>query len=145
MFSKESFKKHSEKKYNFIHVGLIQVAVKPLTHRGINASLLLCLRDARFRDYSTSMLGILESSLHNGTIHFFFFYCFSDFTLSLHDPHFLKALTLNVKTSDYEMLKGSQPLGLIYRIYYKCIRTNLNVHALVKSPKDKTLFNSNKY
>ncbi|KAL7213038.1 hypothetical protein ACSBR2_015693 [Camellia fascicularis] len=37
------------------------------------------------------------------------------------------------------MLAGFQSITLIYRIYYKCIKTNLNVHALVKSPKDKTV------
>ncbi|KAI8572075.1 hypothetical protein RHMOL_Rhmol01G0170500 [Rhododendron molle] len=37
------------------------------------------------------------------------------------------------------MLEGSHSLALIYRIYYKCMKTNLNVHALVKSPKDKTV------
>ncbi|KAI8563905.1 hypothetical protein RHMOL_Rhmol03G0145600 [Rhododendron molle] len=37
------------------------------------------------------------------------------------------------------MLKGSHALALIYRIYYKCMKTNLNIHALVKSPKDKTV------
>ncbi|KAL7212929.1 hypothetical protein ACSBR2_015595 [Camellia fascicularis] len=37
------------------------------------------------------------------------------------------------------MLDGAQSIALIYRIYYKCIKTNLNVHALAKSPKDKTL------
>ncbi|KAL7200045.1 hypothetical protein ACSBR2_022200 [Camellia fascicularis] len=28
---------------------------------------------------------------------------------------------------------------LIYRVHYKCIKTNLNVQVLHKSPKDKTL------
>ncbi|KAI8572093.1 hypothetical protein RHMOL_Rhmol01G0171900 [Rhododendron molle] len=37
------------------------------------------------------------------------------------------------------MLEGSHALALIYRIYYKCMKTNLNIHALVKSPKDKTV------
>ncbi|KAL7193393.1 hypothetical protein ACSBR2_025079 [Camellia fascicularis] len=37
------------------------------------------------------------------------------------------------------MLAGFQSIALIYGIYYKCMKTNLSVHALVKSPKDKTL------
>ena len=98
-------------------------------------TVLLCLRDARFTDYNTSILGIIKSSLHNGPMYFDYFF---DFTLSLSDKHLLKALNLNIKTSEYEMLEGSQPLALIYRIYYKCIRTNLNIHALVKSPKAQT-------
>ena len=35
------------------------------------------------------------------------------------------------------MIEGSQALALIYRIYYKCMKTNLNVKALNKSPKHK--------
>jgi hypothetical protein len=99
-------------------------------------SVLLCLRDARHNDYNTSILGMVESSLHRGPIHFD---CFPDFTISLSDPQILKALTLNIKTAGYDMLEGSQPLALIYRFYYKCMKTNLNVNALKKSPKDKTL------
>ena len=37
------------------------------------------------------------------------------------------------------MLEGSHSIALIYRIYYKCMKINLNVHALVKNLKDKTL------
>lgn len=48
-------------------------------------------------------------------------------------------MTLNIKTSEYEMLEGGQPLALIYIIYYICIQMNLYVHALVKNPKDQTL------
>ncbi|KAI8535201.1 hypothetical protein RHMOL_Rhmol10G0155500 [Rhododendron molle] len=59
----------------------------------------------------------------------------------LKDKHILKALMLNIQTAGAitNMLEGSHPLALIYRIYYKCMKTNLNVHALVKSPKDKTV------
>jgi hypothetical protein len=69
-----------------------------------------------FTEYGTSMLGIVESSFHNEPINFD---CFLGFTLSLSDPHILKALTVNIKISRYEMLEGSQPLALIYRIYYE--------------------------
>ena len=67
--------------------------------------------------------------------------CFPYFTLSLSDPHLLKALTLNIHTSGefINLLDGAQSIALIYCIYYKCIKTNLNVYVLVKSPKDKTL------
>ena len=77
LLSKEVNKKLKETKMNFLHIGSIQVAVKPLVRLGTNASVLLCLRDARHKDYSTSMLGIVESSLHKVPIHFD---CFPDFT-----------------------------------------------------------------
>jgi hypothetical protein len=51
----------------------------------------------------------------------------------------LKALTLNIKTSGYRVLKGVQPLALIYRIYYKCTGTNMNFQAITRSPKNQTL------
>ena len=37
------------------------------------------------------------------------------------------------------MLEGSQPIALIYRIHYKTMKTNINIKALNKSPKDKTV------
>lgn len=138
LLTNEIIKKYTRKGNHFIHIGLIQVAVKPLSVKGINSSILLCLRDARYLNYVPSILGIMESSLHNGPVHF---NCFPDFTLSLNDPHILKALTLNIKTAGEitHMIEGSQPLALIYRIYYKTMKTNLNIHALNKCPKDKTV------
>ena len=138
LLSPDVIKKHRKKGYNFIHIGLVQVAVKPLNRKGIDSSIYLCLRDARFLNYYPSMIGALEASLHNGPIHF---NCFPDFTLSLSDQNLFKALTLNIKTDGEitQMIEGSQPIALIYRIYYKTMKSNLNVHALNKSPKDQTV------
>ncbi|KAI5327771.1 hypothetical protein L3X38_027167 [Prunus dulcis] len=113
-----------------------QVAVKPLTRLGLKASILLCLRDARFTEFSDSTLGVIESSLCNGPVHFD---CYPDFTVSLSDPHILRTLTLNIKTEGYNVLPGTQPLALVYRIYYKVTGTNMNFQALNKSPKDQTV------
>ncbi|XP_061993067.1 uncharacterized protein LOC133710928 [Rosa rugosa] len=120
----------------FLHIGLVQIGVKPLTRKGLNASILLCLRDARFTDFNDSTLGIIESSLFNSPIHFD---CYPDFTISLSDPHILKSLTLNIKTLGYNVLEGTQPLALIYRIHYKVTGTKMNFQAISKSPKDQTL------
>ena len=138
LFNKESLRQHRTSGYNFIHIGLVQVALKPLNIKGINASVLLCLRDARFLDFTTSLMGVMESGLHDGPVHF---NCFPDFTLSLSDPHILKALTLNIKTAGQitNIHGGSHALVLIYRVYYISIKTNLNFHVLIKSPKDQTL------
>ena len=37
------------------------------------------------------------------------------------------------------MIEGSRPIALVYRIYYKLLKTNLNPQALTKDPKDQTL------
>ena len=136
LFSPESIKKHRKDGHNFLHIGLVQIGVKPLTRRGLNASVLLCLRDARFTNFGDSTLGIIESSLVNGPIHFD---CYPDFTVSLSDQHILKALTLNIKTAGYNVLEGTQPLALVYRVHYKVTGTNMNFQAINKSPKDQTL------
>jgi hypothetical protein len=99
------------KEYKFLHTGSVQVAVKPLIRLGIKASVLLCLRDTRFINFRTSILGMIKSSLFNGPVHFDIF---PNLTLSLDDINILKALTLNVLTSGYEMEEGSRPLAIIY-------------------------------
>jgi hypothetical protein len=43
LFRKKEMKEFKDKGFKFIHLGLIQVGIKPLTRRGINASILLRL------------------------------------------------------------------------------------------------------
>jgi hypothetical protein len=68
----------------FFYVGSVQVAIKPLTRLGINASVLLCLCDARFINFRISILGMIQSSLFNDSIHFD---VFSNLTISLDEIH----------------------------------------------------------
>jgi hypothetical protein len=136
LFNKRFVNDSKNKEYKFLHVGSVQVAVKPLTRLGINASVLLCLRDARFVNFKTSILGMIQSSLFNGPVHFD---VFPNLTLSLDDINILKALTLNVLTSGYDMEEGSRPLAIIYRIYYKLMKTNLDPQAVIKSAGQSTL------
>ena len=37
------------------------------------------------------------------------------------------------------MYEGAQPLVIVYRIYYKLMKTTLEPQALLESPKGKTL------
>ena len=43
----------------------------------------------------------------------------------------MDALTLNVKTDDYYMKDGLEPLAIIYRIYYKLMKTTLDPQTMV--------------
>jgi hypothetical protein len=70
LLSPESLRRHKADGHNFLHIGLVQVAVKPLTRRGLNATALLAVRDARFIDFNDSILGTVQSKLHDGPIHF---------------------------------------------------------------------------
>ena len=52
----------------------------------------------------------------------------------------MDALTLNVKTDDYYMKDGLEPLAIIYRIYYKLMKTTLDPQIMADpSPKGHTL------
>ena len=136
LFSIDSIKRHREN-YAFLHVGLVQVAVKLLTREALNTSVLLCLRDDKHLRFNDSLLGMMETSLHNGPI---YFNCYPNFFLILSDRNIMNALTLNVKTDGYYMKKGSKPLAIIYRIYYKLMKTTLDPQSMVEpSPKGHTL------
>ena len=76
--------------FKFIHIGLIQVGIKPLTRRGINASVLLRLLDARFTNEDQARIGMVEANVGHGPIWF-------NANLS-----FLN-ITLEVKTSSYHL------------------------------------------
>ena len=123
MFSKKFVNDSLAKGYKYLHIGSGQVVVKPLTRLGINASMLLCLRDARFLNFRISILGMIQFSLFNDSIHFD---VFPNLTLALDDINILKALTFNVLTSGYDIEESSRPLAIIYRIYYKLMKTNLD-------------------
>ena len=52
----------------------------------------------------------------------------------------MDALTLNIKTDGYCMKEGSEPSAIIYRIYYKLMKTTLDPQSMVEtSPKGHTL------
>ena len=117
---------------------MVQVAIKPLTRKGINASVLMCLRDARFKNFKDSILGMITASLYDGPI---YFNCYPDLTLALDYPNLVKALTLNIASSGYIMEEGSKPFALIYHIYYRLLGTQINPGALNhREPSGKTMF-----
>ena len=118
LFSKRNISDFLAKKFSYLHIGMIQVAVKPFTRKGINAFILMCLRDARFKNFKDSILGMITTSLYDGPV---YFTCYPDITLALDDPHIVKALTLNIASSGYHMDEGSKPFALIYCIYYRLL------------------------
>ena len=127
LFSKRNISEFiATKKY--LHIGMVQVAIKPLTQKGINASVLMCLRNARFKNFKDSILGIITASLYDGPV---YFNCYPDFTLTLDDPNIVKTLTLNIASSGYHMEEGSKPFALIYHIYSRLLGTQLNPGAKI--------------
>ena len=135
-FLKEILMIFFAKKLGYLHIGLVQVAVKPLTRKGINASVLMCLRDARFKKFNDSILSMIIAFLYDGPI---YFDCYPDICLALDDLNIVKALTLNILISGYDMEKGSKPFALICRIYYRVLGSQLNPCARIKDPTGKTM------
>ena len=96
----------------------------------------MCLRDTRFKDFRTSIPGMITSSLFDGPVYFNYY---PDLTLALNDPNIVKPLTLNILTSSYDMDKGSKTLTIIYRIYYRLVNTTLNPYARLRDTGNKTI------
>ncbi|KAL4603778.1 hypothetical protein ACB092_10G148100 [Castanea dentata] len=124
------------KNLKYLHIGLVQVAVKPLTRKGIDASVLMCLRDTRFKKCNDSILGMITASLYDGPV---YFDCYPDLALALDDPNIIKALTLNILTSGYDMDDGSRPFTLIYRIFYRLLDSQLTPRSRGRDPAGKTM------
>jgi hypothetical protein len=83
LFSLEAIRRHRREGHNFIYIELVQVAIKPLTRRGLKASVMLGLRDARLIDWEDSLLGLIKATMHDWLV---YFDRYPNFTISLSDP-----------------------------------------------------------
>ncbi|GJW09650.1 enzymatic polyprotein [Tanacetum coccineum] len=135
LFSAKAIKEH-RKSNKFLHIGLVQIAIKPLTRLGINAPICMILRDARLLKFNQSLLALAESNICNGPI---YFNCYPDFTIALNDPNILDVLTLDIKTKNIEIKEGSDPLVVIYRVYYKTMTTTVDPRSKIDRTKDETV------
>ncbi|KAJ0038879.1 hypothetical protein Pint_22051 [Pistacia integerrima] len=136
LFDQQAVRRHTEK-YKYLHIGLVQVGVRPLTHEGVNTSILLCLRDKRLLDFNNSLLSVLQSSLVDGPV---YFNCFPNIMVFLQDPNIMHVLTLNIKLQNLETQETCFPVVLMYRVHYKCLVDPFNTAARKSSSRDKTLF-----
>ena len=95
LLSQKSLQKHLARNYKYIHVGLIEVWIKPLTKEGLNTSILAVLRDARFQNFQDSLLSSIESSLCSGPVSFD---CYPNITISFKDKNILQSMLPHMKT-----------------------------------------------
>ena len=63
MISPIAISQHLQSKYRLMHIGLVQVAVKPLLRTGVNAPIYLALRDKRLRHYKSSLLAMIQTNV----------------------------------------------------------------------------------
>lgn len=122
--------------HKFVHIGLVQVAFKPLTLEGLPESFIAALRDGRNLDWKKSIMGIIKSSLAHGPV---YFDVYPNLTLSLSDDNILDALTLNVKTHGYNYAQGSEIICICYRIYFKPLYTLNPCCKLADKPMNETI------
>ncbi|KAG6403355.1 hypothetical protein SASPL_135572 [Salvia splendens] len=119
LLSKSLIEEH-RKNYNYLHIGLVQIGLKPATRIGLNTSALIAVRDKRHLRFHDSLLGIVESSLCDGPI---YFSCFPNYVLALEDETLIHALSLDIRTEGFNMAKKAKNVILIYRIQYKVMNT----------------------
>ncbi|KAL5193846.1 polyprotein [Glycine soja] len=136
LLSKNSIYEHSQK-YKYLHIGCVQVAIKPLIDMGIDAIVLMCLRDIRHNKFEDSLIGTVKTSLGQGPV---YFNCYPNKTVSLMDINILDSLFLNIHFHGLDMKEGSIPAALIYRIQYKVMNTCASRVLLQPQKGETTLF-----
>ncbi|KAG5595776.1 hypothetical protein H5410_037008 [Solanum commersonii] len=99
--------------YRFMHIGLVQVAFKPLTLRGLPESFIAALRDGRNHNWKKSLIGTIQTSLAYGPV---YFNAYPNLQISLQDENSLSSLMLNVKLHGYHYMPGTEVVCICYRI-----------------------------
>ena len=64
LLSPATIRAYKKQGHSFLRIGLVQVGVKPLIREGLNSSILMALRDTRHIRFNDSLLGTIETSLH---------------------------------------------------------------------------------
>ncbi|KAJ8552789.1 hypothetical protein K7X08_020182 [Anisodus acutangulus] len=114
----------------------VQVAVKPLYRLGLDTPICLLLRDARMLNFEDSLLGVLQSNLARGPV---YFNCYPNFSVDIQDENILDTLTLNIKTKNMNNKINTKEIAVIYRVYYRLMKTTLAPKAKLMSNKGVTM------
>lgn len=75
-----------------MHIGFVQIAVKPMFRLGLDIPILVMLRDARHKKFDHSLLAVLESNIAHGPI---YSNCYPNFFIDITDENIFKTLTIN--------------------------------------------------
>ncbi|KAG5570711.1 hypothetical protein H5410_060477 [Solanum commersonii] len=121
--------------YRFMHIGLVQVAFKPLILRGLLESFIAALRDGRNQNWRKTLIGTIQTSLAYVPI---YFNAYPNLQISLHDENSLSSLMLNVKLYGYDYMAGTEVVCICYKIYYKLLHT-LNPMCRIIDFKNETI------
>lgn len=121
--------------YKYLHLGLVQISVKPLNEEGLNESVVVCLADGRFIKMMGGVLGMVEASLSDGPV---YFNCFPNYSVPLESAH-------KVPVAYLEAAHGcGQNLAITYRVCYKLLKSPASNNSHSKTtPGETTLFQAN--
>jgi len=95
-----------------MHIGLVQIAVKPLLRTRVNAPIYLALRDKRLRHYKSPLLAMIQTNVCKRPI---FFNCYPNFMVDLTCPMTTEALKLDVRIQGDEFLDFKN-FVVVYRV-----------------------------
>ncbi|KAH0664623.1 hypothetical protein KY285_025829 [Solanum tuberosum] len=82
------------------------------------------------------MLGVLQSNLADGPV---YFNCYPNFSVDINDPNVMDSLTLNVKTKNLNSKINTCEIAIIYRVYYRLMKTHLAPKARHTSIRGETM------
>ena len=102
-----------------MHIGLVQVAIKPLLKKSVTAPIYMALRDKRLRKYKSSLLAVIQTKICKVAI---FFNCYHDFMVDLTCPMTTEALNLDVHIQGNEFLDFKNLLSFIEFIFGLCLQ-----------------------
>ncbi|KAG5632505.1 hypothetical protein H5410_004222 [Solanum commersonii] len=81
--------------YCFMNIGLVQVAFKPFTLRGLPENFIAALRDSRNHNWKKSLIGMIQTSLAYGLV---YFNAYPNLQISLHDENSLSSVYVKCQT-----------------------------------------------
>ena len=123
------------KDYKYIHIGLVQIAFKPLTLLGQNTSIQCTLKDGRCLNWRASIMGAIETSLSHGPV---YFDIYPNLSVALCDANLSNVLELRVLTHGYNYKPGTPLFSVHSRIYIKAL-TTLNPYVKKKTETGQTV------
>ncbi|VFQ79132.1 unnamed protein product [Cuscuta campestris] len=118
LLTREDIRRH-KKKYDFLHIGLVQALVFPFHSAGIDHRIMACLRDAKHPNMENSILAAFEINLSYGDMEFNWF---PNFSVSLSDLLNSNGLVITVEPNDIGCLDGTITFGISYRMCYKLMK-----------------------
>ena len=132
MTKQNSIESHLNANYRFMHISLVQVAIKTLLKKCINTPIYMALRDKRLKKYKSSLLAVIQTNACKGPI---FFNCYPNFTVDLTCPVTIEALKLDIhiQADEFHDIKN---FLIIFRVYFRLMSTNLNSRFLNSLPSN---------